>query len=179
VVSASYKWLLGPYGVGIVIWNRERLPDFAPGAVGWRSTTDIFTADRFERHSVADDARRFQLGAPSLAGIAAIGTAVEMLLALPAGAAERHALALSGQAIAELREAGLDVVTPDDPSRRAGNVAFLHAEGERVADELAALGVPVWGGDGRVRASFHVMNDRSAVSALGSALETVLGKPAS
>ena len=173
VVSASYKWLLGPYGVGIVIWNRDRLPDFAPGAVGWRSTADIFTADRFQRHSVASDARRFQLGAPSLAGIAALGTAVETLLALPEGAAERHALELSGQAIAELRDSGLDVITPDDPLHRAGNVAFLHPDGERVADELAALGVPAWGGDGRVRASFHVMNDGSAVSALTAALAKV------
>jgi selenocysteine lyase/cysteine desulfurase len=48
-----------------------------------------------------------------------------------------------------------------------------------VADALAALGVPVWGGDGRVRASFHVMNDETAVAALRSALESVLaGAPA-
>jgi cysteine desulfurase/selenocysteine lyase len=179
VISASYKWLLGPYGVGIVVWNRDRLRDFEPGAVGWRSTTDIFTPDRFERHSIAPDARRFQLGAPSLAGIAAVGAAVEMLLELPAGAAERHALALSGSAITALRDLGLDVVTPVDPERRAGNVAFLHPNGEQVADALAALGVPVWGGDGRVRASFHVMNDETAVAALRSALESVLaGAPA-
>lgn len=174
-ISASYKWLLGPYGVGIVIWNRERLPGFEPGAVGWRSTTDIFTADRFTRHSIAADARRFQLGAPSLAGVAALGVAVDRLLELRPGAAERHALELSGRAISLLRELGLEVTTPDDPERRAGNVAFLHPDGERLADALATVGVPVWGGDGRVRASFHVMNDDTALDALGSALVGVLG----
>jgi selenocysteine lyase/cysteine desulfurase len=173
-VGASYKWLLGPYGVGIVVWNRDRLPDFRPGAVGWRSTTDIFTDDRFERVSISDDARRFQLGAPSLGGIAALGAAVDELLTLSPAAVEDHAVTLSGRAIGALRELGLTVVTPDDPRRRAGNVAFLHPDGERVADELAARGVPVWGGDGRVRASFHVMNDGGAVDALRAALREVL-----
>jgi cysteine desulfurase/selenocysteine lyase len=173
-VSASYKWLLGPYGVGIVVWNRDRLPGFQPGAVGWRSTTDIFTDDRFERVSISDDARRFQLGAPSLGGIAAVGAAVDELLTLPAAAVEAHALTLSGRAISALRELGVTVVTPDDPRRRAGNVAFLHPDGERVADELARRGVPVWGGDGRVRASFHVMNDGGAGDTLASALREVL-----
>jgi cysteine desulfurase/selenocysteine lyase len=172
-ICASYKWLLGPYGVGIVLWNRERLPDFEPGAVGWRSTDDIFTPDRFEHYSVAPDARRFQLGAPSLAAIAGLGAAVDRLLELPPGAAEEHALDLSARAIRLLRERELEVTTPDDPSRRAGNVAFLHPKGERVADELAALGVPVWGGDGRVRASFHAMNDETALDALGAALHAV------
>jgi selenocysteine lyase/cysteine desulfurase len=32
----------------------------------------------------------------------------------------------------------------------------------------------VWGGDGRVRASFHVMNDGGAVDALRGALREVL-----
>ena len=173
-ISASYKWLLGPYGVGIVIWNRKRLPGFEPGAVGWRSTDEIFTDDRFERHSVAPDARRFRLGAPSLAGIAGLGVAVDRLLELPPGAAERHALELSGRAIALLRDLELEVATPDDPSHRAGNVAFLHTNGEQVADALAERGVPVWGGDGRVRASFHVMNDETALDALGAGLEAVL-----
>jgi selenocysteine lyase/cysteine desulfurase len=175
VVSASYKWLLGPYGVGIVIWNRDRLPGFRPGLVGWRSTTEIFTDDRFERVNVSDDARRFQLGAPSLSGIAGLSAALSELEALDPAAVERHALALSARAIAALEDAGLEVTTPRDPARRAGNVAFLHSDGERVAARMAELGVPVWGGDGRIRASFHVLNDGDAPAALVDALREVTG----
>lgn len=176
VVCASYKWLLGPYGVGIVVWNRDRLPGFEPGVVGWRSTEDIFTGDRFERVSLSADARRFQVGAPSLAGIAGLSAALDELTALPADAVEEHALALSGLAIERLGDVGVEVVTPVDPRRRAGNVTFLHPDGERVADELAAVGVPVWGGDGRVRASFHVFNDETAVEALVTAVTEVTGR---
>ena len=176
IVSASYKWLLGPYGVGIVIWNRDRLPDFRPGLIGWRSTTDIFTDDRFERVSISDDARRFQLGAPSLPGIAGLSAALSTLSALDAAAVERHAVDLSGRAIAALEDAGLEVTTPRDPARRAGNVAFRHPDGERVAAAMAERGVPVWGGDGRIRASFHVMNDGDAPTALVEALREVTGR---
>ena len=59
VVSASYKWLLGPYGVGIVVWNQDRLPNFVPGVVGWRSVPNIFTDDRFDEWNLSPDARRF------------------------------------------------------------------------------------------------------------------------
>lgn len=175
-VSASYKWTLGHYGVGIVIWNRDRLPGFRPGAVGWRSIEDTFTDDRFERIGLCDDARRFQMGAASFAGIAALGAAVEELLPLGAAVVEQHALTLGGRAIEALRALGLTVVTPSDPRRRAGNVAFLHPDGERFAAALAARGVPVWGGDGRVRASFHVMNGAASVDALADAVGALLAE---
>lgn len=175
-VGASYKWTLGTYGVGIAIWNRERLPGFRPGAVGWRSIADTFTDDRFARYELFDDARRFQLGAAAFGPIAALGAAVEELLGLGAEAVERHALDLGGRAIDGLRGLGLDVITPADPARRAGNVAFLHRDGERFADALAARGVPVWGGDGRVRASFHVLNGGDAVDALLRATEVLLAE---
>lgn len=165
-IGASYKWTLGCYGAGIAIWNRDRLPGFRPGAVGWRSIADTFTDDRFERYELFDDARRFQLGAAAFGPIAALGAAVEELLPLGADAVERHALTLGGRAIDGLRALGLTVITPEQPARRAGNVAFLHRDGERFADALAARGVPVWGGDGRVRASFHVLNGGASVDAL-------------
>jgi selenocysteine lyase/cysteine desulfurase len=175
-VGASYKWLLGPYGVGVVIWNRDWLPAFEPGAIGWRSTADIFTTDRFERVSLYDDARRFQLGAPSFAGIAALGVAVDELLTLGTDAIEAHASLLAGHAIDKLTRLGLPVVTPADPDHRAGNVAFLHPSDELVAGALADRGILVWAGDGRVRASFHVMNSRDEVDAFALALADVLAR---
>jgi selenocysteine lyase/cysteine desulfurase len=173
-VSASYKWLLGPYGVGIVLWNRDRLPVFEPGAIGWRSTTDIFTPDRFERVSTSRDARRFQLGAPSFGGIAALGAAIDELRALGAPRIERHSGLLGERAIEVLRGFGLTVVTPSEPSARAGNVAFLHPDCERLADALEARNVLVWAGDGRVRLSLHVMNSLDDLDSLANALDDVL-----
>jgi cysteine desulfurase/selenocysteine lyase len=174
VISASYKWLLGPYGVGIVVWNQDRLPNFVPGTVGWRSVPTIFTDDRFERWSLSPDARRFQTGAPAFSEIAALGVAVEQLLAIGGLRVEQHALTLSGLAHDALTGLGLEVVTPRVKEARAGNVAFLHPRGEEFAHALERRGVFVWGGDGRVRASFHVMNDDADIDKLKAAVADAL-----
>lgn len=175
-VSASYKWTLGPYGVGIVSWNRDRLPDFVPGTAGWRSTDDMFGEDRFERWHPATDARRFQLGASAFAEIAALGAAVDELAELGVARVERHALSLGTRAIHGLERLGLTVTTPAVEVERAGNVAFLHPDGERFSDELDKRGVLLWGGDGRVRASFHVMNSAAHVDHLLEATAEVLAQ---
>lgn len=171
-VSASYKWTLGPYGVGIVCWNRDTLPDFKPGAVGWRSLTNIFTDDRFENLNWNEGASRFQVGAPALAEIAGLGAAVDEILELGIERVEAHAVGLAAAAAAGLREQGFTVITPQDPSAHAGNVSFLWPDGERLAASLAEHGVYVWGGDGRVRASFHVMNDARDVTRLLDAVRS-------
>lgn len=173
-VSASYKWTLGPYGVGIVAWNRDRLQDFRPGVVGWRSAPDIFLDDRFETIHLSEDARRFQAGAPALSDIAGLKAAADTVLAIGLPQAAEHARVLSGLAHDRLSELGLTVVTPRNDDQRAGNLAFLHQDGEGFADRLARDGIFVWGGDGRVRASFHVMNSVSDVDILVDAVTDVL-----
>lgn len=165
-VSASYKWSLGPYGVGAVIWNRDRLPDFEPGSVGWRSLENMFTDKRFDEINWNPDGTRFQMGAPALADIAGLGAGLDTILELGIDRVEAHSSTLAGVAIDRLEEIGLEVITPRDPARRAGNVAFLHQDGERFARTLADHGVLVWGGDGRVRASFHVLNTLNDVDRL-------------
>jgi len=173
-VSASYKWTLGPYGVGAVIWNQERLPDFEPGSVGWRSLENMFNDKRFEEINWNQDGTRFQMGAPALAEIAGLGAGLDTILELGIANVEAHSLALVAAAITGLNELGLTVLTPSDPARHAGNVAFLHPQGEVFARRLADEGVLVWGGDGRVRASFHVMNCKDDVARLLSAVAKTL-----
>ncbi|WP_144794143.1 aminotransferase class V-fold PLP-dependent enzyme [Microbacterium paludicola] len=173
-VTASYKWTLGPYGVGAVVWNRDRLPDFEPGSVGWRSLENMFTDRRFDEINWNADGTRFQMGAPALADIAGLGAGIDTILDLGIDRVEAHSSVLAGAAIDGLERRGLEVITPRDPDRRAGNVAFLHPAGERFARALADEGVLVWGGDGRVRASFHVLNTHSDVERLLAGVDAVL-----
>lgn len=174
VISASYKWALGPYGIGIIAWNRDRLPDFRPGVGGWRSVSSIFEEDRFENWKLHKDARRFQTGAPAFDAIAGLGAAVDLLRTLGADRVQAHATGLSGQAHDALSALGLEVISSKEPKARSGNVAFLHPRGEDFANALEKRGVFVWGGDGRVRASFHVMNDSSDVERLAAAVADAL-----
>ncbi|MGB3375737.1 MAG: aminotransferase class V-fold PLP-dependent enzyme [Microbacterium sp.] len=166
LISASYKWTLGPYGVGIVYWNRERLPDFRPGNVGWRSVEDIFREGRFGDLDWSAGGRRFQLGAPALSDIAGLGEGARLLADLGMARVAAHAAALTSRVLDGFQALGLEVTTPADPAERLANVSFQHVDGALFADRLAERGVYVWGGDGRVRASSHVMNHAGDVDRL-------------
>lgn len=169
-ISASYKWSLGPYGVGIVFWNRERFPGFVPGGAGWRSTPSFDHDQRFSDIRLDGSASRFRLGGPSFSGIAGVTAGLRRLAEFGPTAVAAHSLALTRYAHNSLTEAGFDVITPLPEERRSGNIAFHIGRAVEVGDALSRRGVLVWAGDGRVRASFHAMNDLSHVDALVTAM---------
>ena len=75
--------------------------------------------------------------------------------------------------IGGLLERGRKVITPEAPAERAGNVCFLEDDGAALASRLAARGVLVWGGDGRIRVSAHLYNDAADVAAFFAAIDAV------
>lgn len=156
-VSASYKWLLGPYGVGIAITNPDHR--LTSGQPGWRSTGNMFASDRFERLGWHDDAQRFQLGAAAFAPIAALGAGAARVAAAGIAEVEAHSRRLSEQCTQQAVGLGLTVLSPMDADRRGGSVVIACPDGEGLADDLADQGIHAWGGDGRIRASFHAFND--------------------
>ncbi len=66
VVSSSYKWLLGPHGLGFLHVTRPEAFPIVPDAAGWRSVDDLFAADRFETIHLFPTARRFEARLPEL-----------------------------------------------------------------------------------------------------------------
>ena len=71
-------------------------------------------------------------------------------------AIEAHTLARSGELRDKVAAIGLPIMTPAEPAHRAGSVAFIHHQPERLRQALEAAGVLVTGEYGRVRASVHV-----------------------
>src|SRR5919202_4436594 len=88
---------------------------------------------------------------------------------------ERHVLALGGLLWPELQRRGLPLLTPEAPERRGPNVCFLHPDPAGLERALAARGVLVWAGDGRIRVSFHAYNDQADVERLLAALDECIG----
>jgi cysteine desulfurase/selenocysteine lyase len=171
VVSSSYKWLLGGHGIGILAWNRVRRPLPEPPAVGWRSVADTFAADRFQRYHLHDDSRRFEIGYPSYPTIYALDRSIAWLNEFDPDAVRDHILALTGRLVGELAERGCELLTPNDPARRSGNVSIRAARGAELAEYLAAEGIHCWGGDGRLRASLHLFNGDDDIDRLLAALD--------
>jgi cysteine desulfurase / selenocysteine lyase len=169
-IASSYKWLLGGHGLGIIGWNQRRRPLPVPAGVGWRSVPQIFTHDRFQRYQLHEDARRFELGFPSYPSIYQLDDSLAWLCQFDALEVEKHILALGGQLIEGLAERRKRLLTPSEPQRRAGNIAFSARDGEVLAAALAERRIYCWGGDGRVRASIHLFNDEDDIARLLDAL---------
>jgi cysteine desulfurase / selenocysteine lyase len=165
LVASSYKWLLGIHGLGVVYLAPELRARLQPSSAGWYSITDLFRPDRFERFDYKNGAGCLAAGMPNFPAMYALREGVEYLQRI---GVERLNLTLQ-PLVKHLREGlkdrGFRLLTPPEPEFASGIVSFAHPDPERVGRHLQQHGVIVWYGDGRVRVSVHVYNDRSDIDA--------------
>ena len=177
VVSSCYKWLLGTHGTAVFYWNRERLPDLSPPFIGWASVASgggWKSPTDFTLHEHAD---RFLAANPSYISIYLLNNALEYLLALGEETIQAHSLALGNTIHEGLAGLGLEMMTPKESHRRAGNTCFMIEHVNKLRVALDESGVLVWGAYGRfgrVRVSAHVHNDSDDVVRLLNTLENYL-----
>ncbi len=174
LVASGYKWLLGMHGLGAVYFAPALREQLRPQTIGWYSVQDLFSPNRFERFLYSDSARCLQPGMPNFPAMYALKNGVEYLLSI---GVERIDLELR-PLVSELREGlqnlGASLLTPCDSKYASGIVAFASADPETIGASLQRAGVVVWVGDGRVRASVHVYNDRADVQRCLEELRTIL-----
>lgn len=173
VVCSSYKWLLSTHGAAVLGINRER-SSLVPAYVGWRSVKDMFGPERFQTFELQEDARRFELGYPSYPTLYSMNFTVQLLQKIGIAAIERHVLELGGYLIQGLRNLGLEIMTPEQPEKRAGNISVKHEAGEKIAEWLLKDQIYIWGGDGRFRISLHLFNDTDDIDRLLNGLHKLL-----
>jgi FkbM family methyltransferase len=119
-VSAHYKFVLGVHD-GMLGWNARRRERFTPTGAGWFSATPGPTPDSFVRKPTAS---RAEFGNVGHLGAYLLSESLDYLAEIGIDAAAAHARRLSGRLIEGMEALGLDVMTPRDPLRRAGNAAF-------------------------------------------------------
>jgi len=175
VFSCTYKWQLGTTGIAVGFWNRERRPEWAPRVAGWMSAAPAGGELRRTSFEPRDDAMRMTLGNPSLSGAYVVDNGLRYLLDVGIERIEGHVIDLTGRLREGLVELGLDVLTPAEPERRAGNVCIARADGPAFLRGLAESGVLVWEADGRVRYSAHLYNDGEDVERALDATRRVVG----
>lgn len=175
LVASTYKWLASPHGGGIVFCRQDFLDSFEPAGVGWWSVADLFSADRFEKYELKDRAERFELGMPNFPVVFGIEEAVRYLNTIGVDTIAADLEPLCNYLVEELIRLGVKLMTPIESSHRAGIVSFLHDACEDLANSLARdHDVHVWGGDGRIRVSVHLYNDREDVDAFLRGLSKLL-----
>ena len=171
LVTSCYKWLLGVHGLAIFYCNQARQPGLKPPFLGWHTSTSFGDWQDPTHYSTRPEAARFEAGNPSFIGIYVLNNALDRLLELGMPRIEAYITHLADRVWNGLQALGLELMTPQDGSRRAGNVCFAAPNSEAIADWLGQKGVLVWPGSGRVRVSTHLYNTEQDVDRLLSALK--------
>ena len=174
LVASGYKWLLGIHGLGVVYFAPDLRERLRPPTVGWWSVQDLFSPDRFERFSQADDARSLQPGMPNFPGIYALKTGIDYLQRIGVDRIHRELQPLVSELRNGIQDLGAKLLTPSDPKYASGIVSLVSDKSEAIGSALQRAGIFVWVGDGRVRASVHLYNDQSDIRHCLKSLEEIL-----
>jgi len=163
LVTTAMKWLLGPPGIGLLYLSPELLANAPVLDVGYLGLdAQLGEWPPQEMPPVHPDARRYELGLPSLPGVLAARAGVDLLLDLGMEAVHARVQALATRCIDGLAEQGADIVTPVDTAARAGVIAVRHPDPGAVFAECRRCGVDI-GAIGCIRVDPHAFNDESDV----------------
>jgi selenocysteine lyase/cysteine desulfurase len=182
--SACYKWLLGCTGVAVAYWNRERLPTWSPHTGGWNSIVLSEMPDAMNPGTLKDGAARFTFGNPAFPAVYVLQEAMKYLEGYGIDAIYSHDQQLVQRFIDGIDQRGLPLLTPRDLNRRGSSVSVSMIEPDHVRGEQGALNdspgllhrlqdrsILAWGGQQRLRVSFHGYNSWSDADRILDALD--------
>ncbi len=89
--AQSAKWLIGPIGSGFIYVNKKNLDALVPKYLGWWGVKDMNNFNYFERE-LHTDAKKFEVGSPSMMSNVGFLKSLELLLKIPANVRESVAL---------------------------------------------------------------------------------------
>jgi len=160
LLGGAHKWLCGSFESAFLYIDPRVAKELAPATTGWIAGASPFDFGKVQHH--ADDARRFGSGTPAI--LPALVSRVGLdLLARVGIATIREASIAHTQRIIERADAmGIRVLSPHEPSRRAGTVSLRFAGDAAVARELVRLGFVCSHRDG-LRVAPHVYTTEEEV----------------
>ena len=171
LASGGHKWLLSTMGIGALYISEEADGLLHPTKVGWRSVENEEDFYNLEL-KLKNDARRFEPGTLNLAGIAALGTALEMLLEIGIERIFTRISALNDIISSELGNRGLKVISPLGPVNRSGILSFIPVDAGKLFRHLLKRKVLAAQRGNAVRLSPHFYNDESDIEKLFEALDS-------
>jgi selenocysteine lyase/cysteine desulfurase len=179
LAASGYKWLLGPYGTGI-LWVRSKLRDGLANVNGnWlavegaRNLTKLMTEypRGYEQH-----ARVFDAGeVASFFTLSAFRAGLDLLVEVGVDAVEPSYRALQDRAVAALEGAPLGPVTNLHATRRSPMLMFEARDGldlGRLAADLTSRNISVSLRAGRMRLSPGIWNDQADVDTFVEAVRS-------
>lgn len=123
VVADGHKWMLGPEGIALLYVAPGLRPRLRLHQFGWHMIAHPGDYDRTD-WTPSPTATRFECGSPNLLGIHALEASLSLL---QEAGMEPVATAIEqrvGRLMDLMDQAGFEVLTPRDPTRRAGILTF-------------------------------------------------------
>jgi kynureninase len=178
-VGGSVKWLCGGPGAGWLYVRPDVAGRLEPTLVGWQAHARPFS---FEPElDYATGARRFLTGTPNVPALYAATAGYDVIEEVGVARIRERSLALTQLLIDLCDEAGLEVVSPREPSRRGGTVTVSTPDHAACHSELGERGVicdfrpdP----DGGIRLGPHFFNTEDEVRRAVSELADIVASGA-
>jgi len=170
LACGGHKWLLSTMGIGALYISSEANDLLHPTKVGWRSVENEEDFYNLEL-KLKSDARRFEPGTLNLAGITALGTALEMLLEIGLERIFARISDLNGMISPELEKRGLKVISSMEPRHRSGILSFVPDDAGKLFRHLFKRKVFAAQRGDAVRLSPHFYSDESDIERLFQALD--------
>jgi selenocysteine lyase/cysteine desulfurase len=171
MACGGHKWLLSTMGIGALFVSKEANDLLRPNKVGWHSVENEEDFYNLEL-TLKTDAGRFEPGTLNLAGITALGTALEMLLEIGIERIFARISDLNGVIFSGLEKRGFRVITSMEPKNRSGILSFAPDDAGRLFRHLLHRRVLAAQRGNAVRLSPHFYNDESDTERLFEALDS-------
>ena len=138
LAADAHKWLLGPQGIAILHVSTGAMERLRPALVGWKS---VRNAKEYAARSEAllDDARRYEPGSLSPAGLVGLHAALELLLGVGIDAISARIRFLRATAMRGLSALGCELSEGADPLAATGILSFRPPAGRDAAEVGRAL----------------------------------------
>ena len=164
------KWLMGLMGIGFIYVSEELQQQIHQAYAGWTSNKNFF-GDFFKyRIDFDETARRYENGTQNYAGIVALCESTTTLLEVGIENIQSHLQRMTDILIADVDDAGFEVMTPRDHSKRAGIVTFKCSDTGKLFNSLAKENITVSLREGMIRVSPHFYNSPDEAAAFHSVL---------
>ena len=177
VVCAGYKWVTGPYGIGVAYFG-EAYDDGVPLEENWiaRHGSDDFAGLINYCDTYQPGAIRYDVGErSSFILLPMLEAALTQVLEWGPAAVATHTAALTNDAVQTLQALGCQI---EDNEWRAGHLLGVRlppaANPRRFADELAARKISVSLRGNAIRIAPNLYNDTNDMRALVTALTDVM-----
>jgi kynureninase len=134
-VGGSVKWLCGGPGAGWLYVRPDLAEELEPAFAGWQAHARPF---EFEPEmDPAAGAARFLTGTPSVAANYAASAGYEIVAEIGVDRIRANSMAQTALLVELVDAAGFELMSPREPERRGGSVAFRVPDFKAVHAELA------------------------------------------